>query len=158
MKNNLPLKRRLPVYIVGVLFGVLASIFLFKMKAAFAPKFEEKIEERAVFAIDKNGKIRLKFLQNPEMHLIPGYPSELRVGKVNGEKVETVNNLGYAALTKSQEQLLGPFAEGKYEIRMQLFDCPTIGAEFCWKKRVVQPFIVSANGASEAILEVELAK
>lgn len=158
MKNNLPLKSRLPVYAVGVMFGVLASFFLIKMKAAFAPKFEDRVDNRAAISLAIGGKIRLKFLQNPEMHLIPGFPSELYVGKVNGEKTETVQTLNYASLTLSQENLLGPFEAGKYEIRLQLFDCPNVGAEFCWKKLVVQPFTVGVKGPNEAVMEVELAK
>jgi hypothetical protein len=141
--------RRLPIYLSGFLIGAMGVYLVTKAKQATAPDFAEVSESRPPIVMPVGKTVTLRLGEEPEKHLVWGFPTQLMIGKLEaGGRVTPVVRMEYKNLVE-KETALGPFpSAGDYEIRAQFYTCAYPGEKYCAKIALVQPVQVRAESAT----------
>lgn len=139
-------QRRFPTYLGGLLLGLAFFIVMMQVKRAMAPTFVETKDTRPFTVLAPGGSIRMTYAEEPGYLLVYGFPSQLAVGKQDGQgKVQPLFRLQYRELTE-KEILIGPFPDqGVYELRAVFHVCEKPGDAVCVRHTVDQRIDVTTG-------------
>ena len=152
---NKLIKRRVPTYLSGFLFGLVAVLLILQVKKAVAPDFADQTLQPKPIELAVGGSLRLLLGDEPGKFLVWGFPTRLAVGlrKENG-RVEPVISKEYKQLV-DKETIVGPFAAaGEYDLVAHFYTCAFPGEKYC--ARVVLNQTVKAVAATNAPATVDL--
>ncbi len=151
------IKRRFPAYLGGFLLGLAAVLVLMQVKRALAPKFVDVPDERAVETVSSGGRVRLKYHEDPGLHLAPGFPNQLFLGKKKPDgRIQPVARLEHSQLVQ-ETVVLGPLEAGSYELRAIFYACESPGVATCARILLLQPLeVVEKAGIEERAIELPL--
>lgn len=150
-------KRRFPSYLAGLFLGLAVALVWWNLRTAFAPKFEDVVENLPKISMAPGAAFSLKYKQNPEKHLAWGFPSALFIGQAmpNGT-FKQILNINYAELVE-QEVKIPPLTElGLYEMKLSLSSCEFPGAAVCLRKYINIPLEVKLGASMQSAVEIDL--
>jgi hypothetical protein len=152
---NKLIKRRVPTYLTGFLFGLVAVLLILQVKKAVAPHFADQTLQPNPIELGVGGSLRLQLGDEPGKFLAWGFPTRLAVGlRAENGRVEPVISKEYKQLV-DKETIVGPFTTaGEYDLVAHFYTCAFPGEKYC--ARVVLNQMIRAVSVGNAPASVDL--